>query len=277
MLPHTLTHHDLVAPTCTSTGIKEYWSCDVCNGLFLDANAENGTTEADLLIDMLPHEYKDENGYWTEEGGNTVYRNHCVNCGHESKIAPIGTIGPAGGYIFYVDEDSAHKLTYYENSPSVLKNVCFGYYRTSPAGASLTVETSTSIGSGKTNTRNLVEAMGSAAYTHQRDDALNNADTTAEYSAKICDDYSVTVNGKVFDDWFLPSRFELGAYVDNILAYNDKYTLPEFKSWALQTSSLYSSQSYHRLSISDRTFGYASNSIDHGVLPVRSFNGGNAL
>jgi hypothetical protein len=55
--------------------------------------------------------------------------------------------------------------------------------------------TSTSIGSGQTNTRSLVDRLG--------DD---------HYAAKFCED--LVLNG--FDDWFLPSRDELGLMYTNL-------------------------------------------------------------
>jgi hypothetical protein len=278
--PHKPTIHDAgMAATCTETGVKEHWTCEVCNGIFLDANAENGTTEAELLIDMLPHEYKDENGYWTEEGGNTVYRNPCVNCGGAPlKTAPIGTVGPAGGYIFHVDEDSAHELTYYENSPTELPGVVFGYYRTSPSSADLQVGTSAAIGTGKDNTNKLILAMGNAAYVFDAKNATQNTVTTSNYSAKACADYSVSVGGKVFDDWFLPSRSEFEAFRNNIYM-SGKYPLPGITQTNYQTSSEVEdwTGAYICVMLTVVKYGSATKSVNLPILPIRSFDGGSAF
>ena len=59
--PHTLTHHALKAVTCTETGIREYWQCNVCNKLFSN---EAATTEiadaASLEIPAKGHQYNSE-------------------------------------------------------------------------------------------------------------------------------------------------------------------------------------------------------------------------
>ena len=49
---HTLTHHDAVAPDCTTDGTVEYWDCSVCGKKFSD---ENGTNEIDDIVDPAKH------------------------------------------------------------------------------------------------------------------------------------------------------------------------------------------------------------------------------
>ena len=52
-IAHTLTHHEAVAPTCTTTGSIEYWECSVCGKKFSD---EACTTEVtDVTIPMANH------------------------------------------------------------------------------------------------------------------------------------------------------------------------------------------------------------------------------
>ena len=48
--PHTLTHHEAKAATCTEAGNIEYWQCSVCNKLFSDANATTEITDAASLV-----------------------------------------------------------------------------------------------------------------------------------------------------------------------------------------------------------------------------------
>ncbi len=55
-----LIHHETVAATCTSTGIKEYWECEVCGKKYLD---ESGTTlikdfAKETTIAKLAHAYE---------------------------------------------------------------------------------------------------------------------------------------------------------------------------------------------------------------------------
>ena len=53
MIAHTLTHHEAVTPTCTTTGSIEYWECSVCGKKFSD---EACTTEVtDVTIPMANH------------------------------------------------------------------------------------------------------------------------------------------------------------------------------------------------------------------------------
>lgn len=46
---HTLTPHEEVAATCITNGCKAYWSCDVCNKMFSDAEAN---TEIQLPVSI---------------------------------------------------------------------------------------------------------------------------------------------------------------------------------------------------------------------------------
>lgn len=154
----------------------------------------------------------------------------------------VGDIGPAGGYIFY-DCDADNDVLYvdsrgetktnedglissecgwrflevapeylsYTNSSGTTKTTyLFGYYRTSSAGSNLTVGTKTAIGTGKANTEALVKAMGETAYTE------SSGTTKGIYAAKACADYSITKDGTVYDDWFLPSKDELKLMYVNL-------------------------------------------------------------
>ena len=66
--PHTLTHHALKAATCTETGLKEYWQCNVCNKLFSNKAATTEVTDAANLV--IP-----ANGHTLDSEGN------CTVCG----------------------------------------------------------------------------------------------------------------------------------------------------------------------------------------------------
>ena len=145
-----------------------------------------------------------------------------------------GEVGPAGGYIFYdcdADNDSGNAdglistecgwryleaaptdLSYTNSSGTTKKYYPFGYYRTSSSGSNLTVGTKTAIGTGKANTEALIKAMGETTYTS------SSGTTKGIYAAKACADYSITVNGVVYDDWFLPSKNELDLMYDNLKA-----------------------------------------------------------
>ena len=48
--PHTVTHHELKAATCTEAGNIEYWQCSVCNKLFSDEATTKEITDATSLV-----------------------------------------------------------------------------------------------------------------------------------------------------------------------------------------------------------------------------------
>lgn len=129
----------------------------------------------------------------------------------------LGDEGLAGGLIFYRDEHDEFDWNYLEAAPSGWNGtssdpfVIFGYYRTSTYSGCVTVGTERAIGSGKTNSENLANAMGETAYND-----LDDRSSTDDYAAKICEDYSVVRNLITYDDWFLPSIDELVAMKQNL-------------------------------------------------------------
>ena len=46
-ISHVLTHHEKVAATCTENGVKEYWTCSVCNDKFSDTQGKNEIADFD--------------------------------------------------------------------------------------------------------------------------------------------------------------------------------------------------------------------------------------
>ena len=48
--PHTLTHYEAKAATCTEAGNIEYWQCSVCNKLFSDEATTKEITDATSLV-----------------------------------------------------------------------------------------------------------------------------------------------------------------------------------------------------------------------------------
>ena len=53
MIAHTLTHHEAVTPTCTTTGSIEYWECSACGKKFSDADCTTEVT--DVTLPMAAH------------------------------------------------------------------------------------------------------------------------------------------------------------------------------------------------------------------------------
>ena len=80
MLAHTLTHHEAVAPTCTTTGSIEYWECSVCGKKFSD---EACTTEVTNVTRPMAAHTLTKTGAKAAtctEAGNTEYWT-CSACG----------------------------------------------------------------------------------------------------------------------------------------------------------------------------------------------------
>ena len=59
---HKLDPAAAVEPTCTTPGTKEHWKCATCGALFLDADAEQPTTEKDLTLATIPHKLEKKDG-----------------------------------------------------------------------------------------------------------------------------------------------------------------------------------------------------------------------
>ena len=107
---HTLTHHEAVAASCTASGMKEYWSCDVCGKLFADEAATTETTLEALTLAALGHEmtFHEAKAATCTEAGNVAYYS-CGRCGKnfsdEAGTTEITDVTiPAEG----------HKLTHHE-------------------------------------------------------------------------------------------------------------------------------------------------------------------
>ena len=113
-----------------------------------------------------------------------------------------------GGIVFYiastpVDLDGDGDLDTglvcaIQDHPNAIAWISGGNTRTTENGG-----TSASIGQGQTNTTAM---MGQAGYTGG--------------AAKVCDEYTITVNGIIYNDWFLPSKDELNQIYTNKAAIN---------------------------------------------------------
>ncbi len=101
----------------------------------------------------------------------------------------------AGGIIFYLDASGQHGLVAALNDQDYNGDFT---RRWGCPGTSI-VGTSTAVGSGQANTTAIINGCSE--------------DGTA---AKICDDYSVTIDGILYDDWFLPSKEELSLMYYNL-------------------------------------------------------------
>ena len=112
------------------------------------------------------------------------------------QVYTVGSTGPAGGVVFYVNDNAAITAwKYLEAAPADEGEYIYGGYD-KKTGATATI-----IGTGQANTQTIVNVLKTVE--------------TGSYAAKVCDDKSVTYNGKTYDDWFLPSKDELDEMYKN--------------------------------------------------------------
>ncbi len=126
--------------------------------------------------------------------------------------------GLAGGTVFYENPNwESESWRYLEAAPD-------GWY----GGASdprfqwgLTgdhtdlINTEAAIGTGKSNTENIVSYHNSLG-NYYTNPTAHNGNSNGTVAAKMCTDYFVMKNGKRYDDWFLPSQQELYQVFHNM-------------------------------------------------------------
>ena len=114
-----------------------------------------------------------------------------------------------GGIVFYVHDNGQHGLIAATADQSSGIQWYNGSYTTT--GATLNA-----VYAGKANTEIIISNQGAGSY-----------------AAQVCDDYSVTVNNEYYDDWYLPSRYELN------LMYLQKIAIGGFASYYYWSSTEY--------------------------------------
>ena len=274
-------------PTCTVEG----------EGLYTATFRSNAyaTQEKIGRIPKEPHDYtkEDTSEMYLKSAATctdcAVYYKSCSVCGAKSSEAfkygvPLGhdftdhkcsrcNLTRAGGYVFYdcdADNESGNAdglissecgWRYLEAAPSDIGAYVFGYYR--PNDSNETVGTSNAIGKGKENTEKLVSAMdiNGEAYSS------SSKNTKEKYAAKKCLDYSLEVDGKVYDDWFLPSKDELNLMYEN-LERKGVGSFGDYDYWSSSEIHSYDAW-FQRFRNGHQDFYYRG---DHNsVRPVRAF------
>ncbi len=168
-----------------------------------------------------------------------------------TKAYQLGEKGPAGGIIIYANPNydassSTNNWKYLEAAPADVSSGTGVFMWDSSGGNYSTLVPDQSIGSGKSNTDKILKSAGIFR------------------AAVACDNYSTTVDGVVYDDWFLPSIGELALMDD----YRDKLGLDTLvlNYWSSSDSALEYALTY---SFKDHCqYGKLKNE-GHRVRPVR--------
>jgi len=92
-----------------------------------------------------------------------------------------------------------------------------------------------------------------------------NDNPTGNFAAKTCADYSITVNGIIYGDWYLPSKFVLA------LMLIQKFMIGGFKNDYYWSSTEFSSISAWAQNFSNGDQFNLNKSLPYGVRAVRAF------
>lgn len=68
-------------PTCTETGLDNYWKCKLCNRIYGDADGKKAITLNDLVLESTGHTYSQE---WSTDA---THHWHMATCGHSTLIS----------------------------------------------------------------------------------------------------------------------------------------------------------------------------------------------
>lgn len=109
---HSLKRHEAVNPTCTQSGMKEFWECSGCGGCYTDAAGEQFITDSvenrDELRNMLwvpakghimgAYEEAGASSPTCEEPGFLVMQRSCIICKAKDQIPQTYTMEPLGHF-----------------------------------------------------------------------------------------------------------------------------------------------------------------------------------
>ncbi len=149
-----------------------------------------------------------------------------------------------GGIVFYVYDNGQHGLI----AATVDQSTGIRWY----AGTyTYTMAKADGVGAGKANTAIIIANQGYG--------------DGATYAARICNEYSVTVGGVTYGDWYLPSKFELN------LLYLQKGVVGGFASSLYWSSAEGSSSSAWSQDFSNGLQANLNKSYTYYVRAVRAF------
>jgi len=157
------------------------------------------------------------------------------------------TIGESygGGIVYYVYDNWQHGLI----ASTTDQDASVAWYNGTKR---YTNTTGDGLGAGEMNTALIVSLQ-------------TNDNPTGNFAAKVCADYSVTVNGVMYSDWYLPSKYELD------LLYLNKGIVGGFTNSYYWSSTELSSVSAWCQSFSTGSQLNINKSLPYGVRAVRAF------
>ena len=127
---HTMEHHAAVAPTCTTEGSTEYWTCTECGKYFSDAEGNTEIVLSNTVIAALGHDYVAAvtAPTCTEQGFTT---HTCSRCGDSY----VDTYVPALGHNYGActsNNDGTHTHVCTVCSDAVTENCTYNDVVTAP-------------------------------------------------------------------------------------------------------------------------------------------------
>lgn len=181
---HDLDHVEAKDPTCTESGNYEHWKCKVCGKLFTDELGENETTESELTISALNHNYSDE---WLSD-----------ESGHWHKCTRCDSVTETEAHVFGAYKNNTDDTTYEghyheceicsfkETSEHTWDN---GTVTTDPTETEDGVITYTCTVCGATK-EGIIDATGHSLVFHEANDpTCTETGNTAYYSCETCDKF----------------------------------------------------------------------------------------
>jgi hypothetical protein len=148
-----------------------------------------------------------------------------------------------GGIIFWLDASKQHGLIAATSDLSAGIQWYNGTYTNTTAILD-------GVFAGKANTRLIIASQGAGSY-----------------AAKLCDDYAVTVNNEYYDDWYLPSKYELNLlYLQKGLSGLGDLATGNY--WSSNESN--SVDAYMRKFFEAYSYPYPKNTL-HQVRAIRAF------
>ncbi|MCX6306978.1 MAG: hypothetical protein NT040_18595 [Bacteroidetes bacterium] len=222
-------------------------------------NADNSAPDNSAMLDVKstskgflpPRMTTTQRDAITQQAAGLTIYNTTKNCNEtyngSSWVCNTHYIGESygGGIVFYVYDNGQHGLIAATANQSQSMQWYNGTYRTTGTAGD-------GVNAGTMNTAMIV--------------ATQMADNqSGDFAAKICADYSVTVGGVTYGDWYLPSKYELN------LLYIQRTVVGGF-----DISDYWSSSEYNSIVASYKDFlngdqDYLSKNFGCAVRAIRAF------